>query len=160
MTREPRIESEAAPEYVTSTRAPERLIESRPVIRGPEDVAAQFWRAVAVGEQREHFVVIYVDSRNAPKRDAYVVSIGSLNASLVHPREVLAPALECRAASFLVAHNHPSGDCTPSPEDLAITQRLVDAGRLLGVELLDHVVTAAPGVFVSMKERRVGGFRL
>ena len=82
------------------------------------------------------------------------VSVGTLTASLVHPREVLGPALRARAAALVVAHNHPSGDPEPSPEDCALTERLRDAARLLGLELLDHVVVGRNG-FVSLRERGV-----
>jgi DNA repair protein RadC len=115
----------------------------------PEDVVPLLhdWRRAT----REHFVAFYLNARNQLLvRD--LVSVGSLSASIVHPREVFAPALERRAAGVIVAHNHPSGDPEPSPEDLAITRRLADAGSLLGIELLDHVVVAARG-FVSMKAR-------
>jgi DNA repair protein RadC len=77
-----------------------------------------------------------------------------LTASLVHPREVLGPALRVRAAALVVAHNHPSGDPEPSSEDCALTERLRDASRLLGLELLDHVVVGRTG-FVSLRERGV-----
>ena len=68
------------------------------------------------------------------------ISIGTLNASLVHPREVFKPAIECLAASIIVAHNHPSGGCEPSEADVMLTGRLSDAGKLLGVEVVDHVL--------------------
>ncbi len=115
----------------------------------PDDVVALLheWR----GATREHFVAFYLNARHQLIARE-LVSVGSLSASLVHPREVFAPALERRAAAVIVAHNHPSGDPDPSPEDLAITRRLVDAGSLLGIELVDHVVVAAKG-FVSLKNR-------
>lgn len=103
--------------------------------------------------KKEHFVVFYLDSRNQEiKRD--IVSIGSLNASLVHPREVFEPAVRHLAAQIIVAHNHPSGDTEPSAEDLAITKRLIDAGKILGIELIDHVIVARNG-FVSFKEKGI-----
>jgi DNA repair protein RadC len=80
------------------------------------------------------------------------VSIGTLTASLVHPREVFGPAIRARAAALVVVHNHPSGDPEPSPEDCALTERLKDGARLLGVDLLDHVVVARGG-YVSFRER-------
>jgi DNA repair protein RadC len=83
-----------------------------------------------------------------------VISIGSLNASIVHPREVFRPAIVLCAASLVLAHNHPSGDTQPSEEDLAITRRLHEAGRLLGIELVDHVVVADSG-YTSFRERRL-----
>ena len=74
------------------------------------------------------------------------------SASIVHPREVYQPAIAVSAASLILAHNHPSGDPTPSEEDLAITRRLVEAGRILGIDVLDHVVVAKDA-YVSFKER-------
>lgn len=103
--------------------------------------------------KKEHFVVFYLDSRNQEiKRD--IVSIGSLNASLVHPREVFEPAVRHLAAQIIVAHNHPSGDSESSAEDLAITKRLVEAGKILGIELVDHVIVTKSG-FVSLKEKGI-----
>jgi DNA repair protein RadC len=96
-------------------------------------------------------VGLYLDARHRVLRRR-LVSLGTLTASLVHPREVLAPALEVRAAALVVVHNHPSGDPEPSPEDCALTERLRDAARLLGVDLLDHVVVAREG-FVSLRQR-------
>jgi DNA repair protein RadC len=82
------------------------------------------------------------------------ISIGSLNASIVHPREVFKPAILCSAASIALAHNHPSGDAEPSNEDIAITRRMIEAARLLGIELLDHVIVASRGT-VSFRTREL-----
>jgi len=100
--------------------------------------------------KKEHFVIFYLDSRNQ-EIQRQVISVGTLNASLVHPREVFEPAIVNNAAQIIVAHNHPSGDTAPSEEDLEITKRLVEAGKLLGIELLDHVVVGGRGS-VSLKE--------
>ena len=103
--------------------------------------------------KKEHFVIFYLDTRNQEiKRE--VISVGTLNASLIHPREVFEPAITHSAAQVIVAHNHPSGDPEPSEEDLSITKRLVEAGKILGIELLDHVV-AGKEKFVSLKERGI-----
>ena len=80
-----------------------------------------------------------------------IISKGTLNASLVHPREIFSPAIKERAASIIVAHNHPSSDCTPSQEDINITKRLKECGRLIGIELIDHVIIGSNKYF-SMKE--------
>lgn len=88
---------------------------------------------------REHFVTVTLDGKNSPI-GYHTVSVGTLTASLVHPREVFKVALLENAAAILLAHNHPSGDPTPSAEDIAITQRLREAGELLGTRVLDHVV--------------------
>jgi DNA repair protein RadC len=89
--------------------------------------------------RKEHFVVFYLDSRHQEIRRE-IVSVGTLTASLVHPREVFESAVRHRSAHVLVAHNHPSGNPEPSPEDHEVTRRLAEAGRLLGIELIDHVI--------------------
>ena len=122
-----------------------------PLVRGPDtifELTADIRRS-----NREHFVGFYLNSRNQVLRRE-IISIGSLNASIVHPREVFIPALAVSAASLILAHNHPSGDPSPSEEDLAITRRITESGRLLGVELLDHVVVARDA-YTSFKERRL-----
>jgi DNA repair protein RadC len=101
--------------------------------------------------RREHFVAFYLDARNRVL-SRETVSVGTLSASIVHPREVFAPAIERRAASVILAHNHPSGDPEPSDDDLALTRRLVQAGVLLGIEILDHLVIGHGG-YVSLKSR-------
>lgn len=122
-----------------------------PLVRGPESVY-DMTRDIR-NSNREHFVGFYLNSRNQVLRRE-IISIGSLNASIVHPREVFVPAIVVSAASLVLAHNHPSGDPTPSEEDLAITRRIQEAGRLLGIELLDHVVVAREA-YASFKERRL-----
>lgn len=99
----------------------------------------------------ENFFALYLDAKGRVLHER-AVSCGTLTSSLVHPREVFAPALLHRAAALVVAHNHPSGDPEPSSEDRAATRRLQRAGRLLGVELLDHVVIARAG-YASFLER-------
>ena len=102
-------------------------------------------------QKKEHFVVFFLDTRNQEiKRD--IVSIGTLNYNLVHPREVFEPAVKNLAASVIVAHNHPSGCLEPSDEDLSLTKRLAQAGKLLGIELLDHVIVTKEG-FMSFKQK-------
>jgi len=125
--------------------------DAAPLVRGPETVF-DLTRDIR-GTNREHFVGFYLNSRNQVLRRE-IISIGSLNASIVHPREVFVPAIAVSAASLILAHNHPSGDATPSEEDLAITRRIQEAGRLLGIELLDHVVVAREA-YMSFKERRL-----
>lgn len=103
--------------------------------------------------KKEHFVIFYLDSRNQEiKRE--IISIGSLNANLVHPREVFEPAVRNLAAQIILAHNHPSGDPTPSEDDLEITKRLVEAGKILGIEVIDHIIVAKNDFF-SFKERKL-----
>jgi DNA repair protein RadC len=120
-------------------------------IRGPEDVLAQV-RDLSRA-RREHFVVLLLNARHE-LQCRETISIGSLNASIVHPREVFLPAILHSAASVVLVHNHPSGDPEPSEEDLSITRRLVQVGDLVGIGVLDHVIVAARGV-VSLRSRQL-----
>ena len=122
------------------------------VIRGPEDLF-KLLRPRIGREDREHFVAVLLSTRNAVI-GIETISVGSLNASIVHPREVFKPAILHSAAAIALAHNHPSGDVTPSEEDLAITRRLKEAGNLLGIDLVDHVVIGHRS-FTSLKERKL-----
>ena len=99
----------------------------------------------------EEFGVLILDVRNRLKR-LEVISRGSLNGSLVHPREVFREAVSLQAAGLILFHNHPSGDPTPSREDLELTRRLKSAGGIMGIEVLDHVILGQ-GRFTSLKER-------
>lgn len=100
--------------------------------------------------KKEHFIAIYLDTRNQ-EITREIISIGTLNASLVHPREVFEPAVRNLAASIILAHNHPSGDLKPSREDLSITKKLVDSGNLLDIHVLDHIIVTGKA-YTSMKE--------
>lgn len=101
-------------------------------------------------KRKEHFVVFYLDVRNQIiKRD--VISIGTLNASLVHPREVFEPAIRDGAAQVIVSHNHPSDIVVPSEEDKKLTNRLISAGEILGIEVLDHIIVSK-STFLSFKK--------
>ena len=121
-------------------------------IRGPDDVVAVLGRKIRRAQQ-EHFLVLLLNARHEVMAKE-TISVGSLNASIVHPREVFNPAVIQRAASIVLAHNHPSGDPEPSEEDLSITRRLVECGQLLGIEVLDHVIIASRGV-VSLRARQL-----
>ena len=121
-------------------------------VRSPDDVVAIIGRKL-LAEPREHFVVLLLNARHECVA-VEIVSIGSLNASIVHPREVFRPAMLAAAACIVCVHNHPSGDPEPSEEDIAITRRLAQVGELLGIGLLDHVVIAKRGV-VSLRQRRL-----
>ena len=98
---------------------------------------------------KEHFYIIALNSRNYSIAE---VSVGSLNASIVHPREVFAEAIKNKAASVIFVHNHPSGDPEPSEDDLEITKRLTESGKILGIEVIDHIIITKTE-FVSFKER-------
>lgn len=119
-------------------------------LRGGAEVYALLQPRLA-GLSCESFHALYLDAKGRLAHER-TVSTGTLTSSLVHPREVFAPAVAHRAAAVIVAHNHPSGDPEPSAEDRATTRRLQRAGRLLGIELLDHVVVARGG-YVSFLER-------
>ncbi len=121
------------------------------LVKQPEDAAA-LSRELSVA-RKEHFCTLYLDTRNRLIKKE-TISIGTLNASLVHPREVFHPAVECLAASVILVHNHPSGDAEPSREDLLLTKRLVAAGEIMGIDVLDHVIVARRS-FVSLKERKL-----
>jgi DNA repair protein RadC len=128
-------------------------MRNRPAFDEPAKAARRLTYLAAL--RKEHVVALYLNARHQELLFE-TVSIGTLTASLIHPREVFAPALAARAASVLVAHNHPSGDATPSPEDCEITRRLCRAGELLGVPLLDHLIIAEEGWF-SFRERGLLG---
>lgn len=123
--------------------------DDRYVIRTPEDGANYVMDEMRFLNQ-EHFVCLYLDTKNQVIHK-HTVFIGSLNASIVHPREVFRAAIRRSSASILCAHNHPSGDPAPSPEDVQLTRRLAEAGELIGIELLDHLVIG-DNRFISLKE--------
>ncbi len=126
----------------------------RVTINSPQDVANLVMGEMAALEQ-EHLRVLLLNTRNEVLsiQDIYV---GNVNSSVVRPAEVIRPAVRDNAPSIIVVHNHPSGDPTPSQEDVGITQQLAAAGKLLGVELLDHVVIGNGGRFVSLNEQGLG----
>jgi DNA repair protein RadC len=121
-------------------------------IRGPED-ALRVLRPRFKNQEREIFLVVLLNARHEVM-SVETVSIGSVNSSIVHPREVFKPAIVQSATSVLLAHNHPSGDPEPSEEDLSITKRLVECGELLGISVLDHVIVATRGL-VSFRARQL-----
>jgi len=120
-------------------------------IRRPDEAAA-FVRRLIAGDAREHFVALLLDGRHRPI-GYQVVSVGTATASLVHPREVFQGAVGVGAVAVIVAHNHPSGDPRPSTEDLDVTRRLVSAGEVLGIQVLDSLVVTE-GAHVSIREER------
>ena len=101
---------------------------------------------------REHFVLLCLNAKNEPTA-IHTVSIGSLDASIVHPREVFKVAILSNAASVIVGHNHPSGDPSVSREDLNVTKILTQAGELLGIPVLDHIILGQGSAYYSLKER-------
>ena len=121
-----------------------------PVITGPREVAELMMGRLRFLD-REHFYVVLLNARNQCL-GVERVSIGHLTASLVHPREVFKAAIQKSAAAVILAHNHPSGDPTPSREDVFLTRRLREGGELLGIEILDHVVFG-DNKYISLKEK-------
>ena len=100
---------------------------------------------------REQFIIACLNTKNEPTNIS-VVSVGTLNKAIVHPREVFKTAILSNAASIMAFHNHPSGETTPSQQDIQLTNRLYEAGELLGIKLLDHLVIG-DGTFTSLKEK-------
>ncbi|MFB5678520.1 DNA repair protein RadC [Paenibacillus terreus] len=126
-----------------------RHMES-PVIKSPRDVSDMLSEQLRY-LQKEHFVCLFLNTKNhVIARET--LSIGSLNAAVVHPREVFRAAIKCSSASIICAHNHPSGDPTPSTEDIQLTRRLVEAGNIVGIDVLDHIIIG-DGKYVSLKEQ-------
>lgn len=119
-------------------------------IKKPQDVVKAI-RARIQDKAKEHFKLILLNTRNKIIGIS-TVSIGTLNTSLVHPREIFKEAIIHNAASVVLAHNHPSGDTEPSENDLTITKRLVEAGKILGIEVLDHIIVTKNSFF-SFKEK-------
>ena len=126
-------------------------VEKEVFINSPKDILKEVGHIRE--NKKENFIALYLDARN---RLIYkeTVSIGTLNANLIHPREVFEPAVRYLAAQIIVAHNHPSGDPEPSTEDLAITKRLAESGKILGIEITDHIIVAKNG-FISFKAKRL-----
>jgi len=124
--------------------------EDRYIIRSPKD-GANFVMESMRHLNQEHLIVLFLDTINRIIHKQ-TIFIGSLNASIVHPREIFREAVKRSAASIICVHNHPSGDPTPSQEDIQVTKRLVEAGKIMGIELLDHIIIGNQK-YVSLKEK-------
>ncbi|RKL65908.1 hypothetical protein CR203_17700 [Salipaludibacillus neizhouensis] len=124
--------------------------EDRYVIRSPEDVSNYMMEEMR-HLQQEHFICLYLNTKNQVIHKQ-TIFIGSLNASIVHPREVFKEAFRYSAASIICLHNHPSGDPSPSKEDIDVTKRLIESGRMIGIEVLDHIIIGDHR-FISLKEK-------
>ncbi len=131
-------------------RASNGVLPVKRRIHGPSD-AYEILRGELEHEKRELFVTILVDVRGYVINHQ-IVSIGTLSSAPIHPREVFYPAIRHKAASILLAHNHPSGDPTPSKEDFDITKMLVEAGSLMGIPVNDHIIIAEQG-YISLREK-------
>ena len=124
--------------------------EGRYTVRSPEDAAA-FLMTDMSSLTQEHFVVLFLNVKNEILHKQ-TIFIGSLNSSIVHPRDIFREAVKRSAASIICAHNHPSGNPSPSPEDIEVTKRLIEAGSIMGIEVLDHVIIG-DHKFISLKEK-------
>jgi len=121
------------------------------IILSPQEVWEQM--SDIRDHKKEYFVAFFLDVRNQiVKRE--IISIGSLNASIVHPREVFEPAIRNFTSQIIVSHNHPSDEVVPSGEDISITKRLIEAGKIIGIAVIDHVIVSKSG-YLSMKEKEM-----
>jgi len=123
--------------------------EPKRKISSPKDVYALMYPKMRE-QKKEKFITLYLDTKNQILKEE-VISIGSLNASIVHPREVFKSALMESSASVIMIHNHPSGDPSPSREDIMVTEKLIEGGKLLGIDVLDHIIIG-DGRYVSLKD--------
>lgn len=126
--------------------------EDRPVIRSADDVASIMEPIVSLLAE-EHFYVLLLNTKNRVN-GIHEVSVGSLNATVVHPREIFKAAILSNSASVILVHNHPSGDPTPSPEDRHLTEQIAKAGKVLDIPVLDHVIMGDHR-YTSLKEKGV-----
>jgi len=124
----------------------------KPVLKSPVDVV-KLIKMKLKGKKKEHFLVLCLDTRNH-LINCKSVSVGSLDTSVVHPREVFKEAITASAASVIFAHNHPSGDPEPSEEDIELTKRLVKAGEIIGIDVLDHIIVCDKG-YLSLKAKNL-----
>ena len=148
------IGKQRASQLVAAVELARRVLETpaqqRPVISRPED-AAVIMMPLLRFQDREHFRCLYLDRKSRLIANE-LISIGGLSNTSVHPREFFKPAIRRSAAGIIAVHNHPSGDPSPSAEDISITRRLVEAGQLLGIDVLDHLIIGG-GNWISLKSR-------
>ena len=138
---------------VQLVREKSKMIESdNKRIKSPEDAYLLLDAIFDLSNKtKEHFVMLALSTKNDIV-GAHTIHIGSLNSSIVHPREVFQLAILNNAAAIIVCHNHPSGEVTPSSEDIIVTERLQEAGKIIGIDVLDHVIIGHHN-FISLKER-------
>lgn len=120
-------------------RYAKETLEKKLSLNSPSEIA-NYVKAKIGKEKQEHFIVMFFNTRN--ELITSDISVGTINASLVHPREVFNEAISQHASHIVIAHNHPSGDPTPSDEDIITTRRLVEAGKIIGIEVVDHLVVS------------------
>jgi len=145
------IQLKAAFEIGRRLADPDYAEKGNPV-QSPEEAFTSMQEKLR-GKKKEHFYVLCLDTRNRVSNKKQI-SIGNLDSSIVHPREVFKDAISSLAASVIFVHNHPSGDLEPSSEDVNLTRRLVDAGELLGIPVLDHIIVSDKG-YTSLKSRNL-----
>ena len=122
-------------------------------ISSPSD-AVDIGRIMIDGSDREKLLLCCLNTKNEPN-SLNIVSIGSLNSSIVHPREVFKLAILSNSASIILFHNHPSGDTNPSKEDINITKRIKEAGKIIGIDLIDHIILGDNERYTSLKEKGI-----
>lgn len=137
-----------------------RLVQDRTIaysacVDSTEQAANAARALIGDDADREYFAVLHMDHKNKVISSC-IVSVGTISACLVHPREVFKSAILANAARIVLVHNHPSGDPTPSPEDWAITEMLMDAGKILGINVLDHIVLGEGTKYAALRELRPG----
>ncbi|MGR6835364.1 RadC family protein [Syntrophomonas erecta] len=155
LTKEPGIGTAKAVSIKAAIELGRRIsinTQRRISVRSPEDVKSLVMEDMRYYD-REHFRVLYLD-RKGGLITIEDISVGGLHSSIVHPREVFKPAVKRSAASLILVHNHPSGDPAPSQEDIEVTRRLMEAGHILGMEVLDHVIIGE-GTYCSLKSRNL-----
>jgi DNA repair protein RadC len=130
-------------------------------IRGSMDVPPVFQAILNaesdMDQEKEHFWAMFLDTKNHIKR-IELITLGLLDQTVVHPREVFRPAIGIAAKTVIIAHNHPSGDPTPSDKDISLTKRIVECGKILDIEVLDHIIIGAAGETESCSLREYGIF--
>ncbi len=137
---------------VSVKQVKEKSIHYKPrSISSPNDIAGLFSSFIEDSD-REQFIVCCLDAKNQPT-DISIVSIGCLNSSIVHPREIFKIAILSNASSIIISHNHPSGNPEPSHEDIVMTNRLVEVGKIHGIKVLDHIIIGYDKNYLSFKER-------
>jgi DNA repair protein RadC len=147
-----------ANEYATMiAQAAAYVAEAKPICREPVD-AYRLLAPLMAGELQESFWIIPLNARNRVMSAPVMITKGLANSAPVHPREAFRPAIVAGASSMIIAHNHPSGDVTPSAEDIIVTKRLIEAGKVVGINVMDHVIIGVmdhPGQspFLSLRDR-------
>ena len=144
--------SEVVASFELGRRVKKQLVLSKP-LRCAKDVY-EYCHSRFIGVSKEQFLVLQLDTKNCVLKEE-VVSVGTLNSSLVHPREVFKSAVRESAHAVIFVHNHPSGDCTPSDEDKRVTKQLMKVGELMGIKVLDHVIIGDKAWY-SFTEERTG----